>query len=285
MVVTASATAEIGIGDVLRSIDGRETSALFIELMDLASGSPQWKRVRALRALGRGLEGSAARLVIRRDSEEHARTVERIVGTPPNETRPESFETIAEDVVYLDLSSTPWPEIEPRLTELAAARGIVFDLRGYPRGNHAVLQHLTDEPILSARWNVPRAIYPDRERRVGYDTSGRWNLPPKAPRFGGRAVFLTDGRAISYAESVLGIVEHYKLAEIVGSPTAGANGNVNPFLLPGGYRLSWTGMKVLKHDGSQHHLIGIRPTIPAARTIQGHSRGARRSARARHRIV
>jgi C-terminal processing protease CtpA/Prc len=28
-------------------------------------------------------------------------------------------------------------------------------------------------------------------------------------------------------------------------------------------------MKVIKHDGSQHHLIGIQPTIPMERTIQG----------------
>jgi len=28
-------------------------------------------------------------------------------------------------------------------------------------------------------------------------------------------------------------------------------------------------MKVYKHDGSQHHLIGIQPTVPAVRTIQG----------------
>jgi hypothetical protein len=28
-------------------------------------------------------------------------------------------------------------------------------------------------------------------------------------------------------------------------------------------------MKVLKHDGAQHHLIGIQPTVPAERIIQG----------------
>ena len=67
----------------------------------------------------------------------------------------------------------------------------------------------------------------------------------------------------------MGIIEHYKLGEIVGSPTAGTNGNVNPFVLPGGYRLSWTGMKVLKHDGSQHHGIGILPTVPCEPTIEG----------------
>jgi C-terminal processing protease CtpA/Prc len=82
-------------------------------------------------------------------------------------------------------------------------------------------------------------------------------------------VFLTDGRAISYAESFMSFIEHYKLAEIVGQPTAGTNGNVNPFVLPGGFTVIWTGMKVVKHDGSQHHLIGIQPTIPMKRTIQG----------------
>jgi C-terminal processing protease CtpA/Prc len=84
---------------------------------------------------------------------------------------------------------------------------------------------------------------------------------------------MTDGRAISYAETYLGIIEHYKLAEIVGGPTAGTNGNVNPFSLPGGYQVTWTGMKVLKHDGSRHHGVGIQPTVPASRTIRGITAG------------
>jgi C-terminal processing protease CtpA/Prc len=67
----------------------------------------------------------------------------------------------------------------------------------------------------------------------------------------------------------MGFIEGYRLAEIVGQPTAGTNGNVNPLMLPGGFRISWTGMKVVKHDGSQHHLIGIQPTVPMERTIQG----------------
>lgn len=46
-------------------------------------------------------------------------------------------------------------------------------------------------------------------------------LEPKAPHFRGRIVFLTDARAISYAGTVAGIVEHYGLGEIVGQPTAG----------------------------------------------------------------
>jgi len=67
----------------------------------------------------------------------------------------------------------------------------------------------------------------------------------------------------------MGIVEAYKLGEIVGGPTAGTNGNINLTDLPLGYGIWWTGMKVLKHDGSQHHGVGILPTVPVTRTIQG----------------
>jgi C-terminal processing protease CtpA/Prc len=71
----------------------------------------------------------------------------------------------------------------------------------------------------------------------------------------------------------MGIVEAYHLAEIVGEPTAGTNGNVNIITLPGGFTISYTGMKVLKHDGSQHHGIGIIPTVPAHRTAAGVAAG------------
>ena len=43
--------------------------------------------------------------------------------------------------------------------------------------------------------------------------------------------------------------------------------HVNPFTLPGGYHVTWTGMRVEKHDGSQHHLVGTLPTVPVEPTV------------------
>ena len=37
--------------------------------------------------------------------------------------------------------------------------------------------------------------------------------------------------------------------------------------------MTFTGMKVLKHDGAQHHGIGIRPTVPVAPTRKGLAAG------------
>ena len=85
----------------------------------------------------------------------------------------------------------------------------------------------------------------------------------------GQILFLTDGRAISYAETLMGMVEAFDLGEIVGGPTAGANGNVNSVRLPGGYQMVWTGMRVTLHDGGVLHGQGIQPDVPVSRTIEG----------------
>jgi hypothetical protein len=168
----------------------------------------------------------------------------------------------------VDLGRASGKEIEDRLEAIAGAPGVVFDMRGYP-SDHEVLSHLLTSPDTSKGWmQVPRIIYPDHERIAGWSLAG-WELPVKPPHIRGKVAFITGGMAISYAESFLSFVEHYRLGEIVGGPTAGANGNVSSLELPGGYRIFWTGMRVVKHDGSPHHVVGIRPTVKAERTLEG----------------
>jgi C-terminal processing protease CtpA/Prc len=150
----------------------------------------------------------------------------------------------------------------------AATKGLIVDARGYPGPvrMRQLLEHFTNKPIHCARWNVPTPARPDREGLTFAESE--WTVHPTKP-FVGNLVFLTDGRAVSAAETFMGIVEHYKLGEIVGSATAGTNGNVNPFTVPGGYVVRWTGLQTLKQDGSRHHGVGILPTVLAARTLAG----------------
>jgi C-terminal processing protease CtpA/Prc len=158
------------------------------------------------------------------------------------------------------------------IDKLARAKGIIFDARGYVKAEMKnVLSYLVDETITSPIWHVPQVIYPDRKNIVYIDAN--WIVEPRKPKIEGTVVFLTQGSAVSASETFMGMVAHYKLGEIVGQPTAGTNGNVNSFTLPGGYMVFYTGMRVLKHDRSQHHLIGIQPTVPMKRTLKGVKEG------------
>jgi len=257
------------VGDIIVSIDGVPAERILTNEEEYISGSPQWKRVMSLRRFGYGVEGTTAKLEIIRNGhtlkfEETRDNKERL-----SEPGRSHIEEIEEGIFYVNLDQAEMSEITESMDTLANAKGVIFDLRGYPNRNHEVIRHLLTKPDTSSAWmRVPQIIYPDQEHVVGFVDQG-WYLQPQEPHIKGKAVFITDGRAISYAESFMGFIENYKLAEIVGQPTAGTNGNTNPFALPGGFRLSWTGMRVVKHDGTQHHLIGILPTVPAQRTIQG----------------
>lgn len=173
-----------------------------------------------------------------------------------------------EGIIYLNLDQLSMDTIRKLMPQLQAAKAIICDLRGYPYGNDELLCHFMNGNDTTKGWmKIPQFIYPDH-RVSGYEDY-QWGFRAKKPYLGGKVVFITDGRAISYAESYMGYVEGYRLGPIVGQPTAGTNGNVAGFRLHGGISMNFTGMKVVKHDGSQHHGIGILPTVPMTKTVQG----------------
>jgi C-terminal processing protease CtpA/Prc len=269
VVITSSeAKTDFRKGDIISMIDGVSAEQALLDDEQYISGSPQWKRYNSLRRFGYGEEGSPAELVIKRDSKALTirvpRTYRGEISTP---TRPD-IAGLEDGIYYVDLTRATIRAIERRIGVLADARGVIFDLRGYPKGNHEVISYLLREKDTTGGWmRVPQIVFPDHENGMGFKKTG-WQLEPREPRIKGKAIFLVDAGTISYAESFACLIEHHKLGDIVGQPTAGANGHANFFKLPGGFLVTWTGMKVVKPDGSQHHLIGIRPTVPVERTIR-----------------
>ncbi len=276
LVVTV-ATPDAGVtpGDVVVSIDGSTPGELWDELTPtISAATDQWMRYRVRRLITNRKTGDFFFAELRKPdgSRYSVRAKPVTMNTLLAESRPEKIAEVRPGIWYVDIDRITDQDFNDALRELKRAEGIVFDLRGYPGKLSTVfIAHLIDEPVTSAQWHVPLVYRPDRERMTFRFSN--WTIHPREPRLTHRVAFLTDGRAISAAETYLGIIEHYKLAQIVGDATAGTNGNVNPIRLPGGYSISWTGMKVLKHDGSRHHGVGILPTIPVHRTIRGVAEG------------
>lgn len=275
---SAGDLAGLRAGDEIIAIDGTPTAAAFAKFAArTSSATPQWTRWRAVRQMLDGPRGTRVRLEVESSGGER-RTVELERSASPfdvrlNPPRPAAVCELQPGIMYLDFQRASDQEFAAALEQFVAARGIIVDARGYPRSS-ALLQlaaHTTKRQLLSSRWLVPTPAKPDRVDMT-FDES-HWPVPAQKPLIRAELVFLTDGRAISAAETNMQIVAHYELGEIVGSATAGTNGNVNPFTLPGGYTVYWTGMKVLNRDGSRHHGVGVRPTIPLEPTRAGIAAG------------
>jgi hypothetical protein len=276
LVVTGAAADAGGLrpGDVIATIDGRPAAEALADAESLASGPlPATRRWRALELLAEGQAGS--RLVLgaeRAGGAPFTVSLTRAAAAQPVPDTP--LPTVAEPrpgIVYADLRRMADADLDSLLPRLAAAKGIVFDLRGETDVSTVLLSHLAERTAMSSNWQVPVVMLPDHHDVKWLTTF--WTIEPKAPRLRGKVAFLTDGRAIGYSETLLGMIERYRWAELVGEPSGADNGSLNWSDLPGGWRVTWSGQRVLKHDGSPFHGVGELPTVPATRTLRGIAAG------------
>ena len=220
-----SVPASVTIGDALVAIDERPIAECYAEVSKRISAATEgWRRWSAARLIVADLPTTdPVKLGLRKpDGTTTTVQVDRSTQFTRNTAtskRPDNGAELADGVVYFDLNGAKVESLMALMPTLAAAKAIIFDMRGYPDSAATELtQHLIDEPAQSARWRIPIVRRPDREN-IEWSESGRWNLLPKEPRLTAKVAFLTDGRAVSYAESIMGIVENYKLGEIVGATT------------------------------------------------------------------
>ncbi len=261
----------LAIGDEVLKIDGQSAIDFFNEINSkISAGTDGWLKYRAQSESLYGPKDSKLVLEIIDNKIELSRDKNMYQANRQNSIKKITYKQINNDAFYLNLDLVSMDTINTLLPKLEDYKSIIFDLRGYPKGNHGLISHLLKTKDTTEGWmKVPQIIYPDQENIAGWE-SYEWMLETATPYLGDKQIiFITDGSAISYAESFMGYIEGYELGTIIGQPTAGTNGNINPFELPGGYRLSWTGMKVYKHNGSQHHAIGVAPDIFVTKTIAG----------------
>lgn len=268
-------------GDAILSVGGIPAREVLAAREELVAGSSHLRRFRALNRFGQGPVGTTVEVLVLRDGMQV--TVPVTLETDPRgyffNAMPEfelpSLAEVAPGIYYVNLVTCTKTDYAARLDDLAQAKGVIFDWRwdgrrhplsGPPISVVAdVIPHLTETEVRSAPFLVPQIVFPDREGWTWRD--GSWPLKPKLPRFAGKVAFITTPGVVSYGETCMAIIDHYRLAKIVGEPTAGCNGNANFLPLPGGGTLMWTGMRVTKHDGSQLYLHGYQPDIPVARTV------------------
>jgi hypothetical protein len=279
LVITKVLNQEIKlqVGDVVTHINGTRADKYFDEVKSrISAATIGWLNYKVDANSLLGVENTTISIRVNGKTIDLTRNVNYYSSMHLFKNNLKDFEMIDDSTVYLNLDVISLSKINELLPTLEISKSIICDLRGYPNSNHGFIVHLLQSDDTTQAWmQIPQIAHPDQERIAGF-VKYDWTefMKAKEPYLGNKKiVFIIDGRAISYAESYLGYIEGYNLATIIGQPSAGTNGNVNHFKLSGGYGIYFTGMKVLKHNGSQHHGIGILPDIYLEKTIKGVKEG------------
>ncbi len=257
-------------GDVVLEVNSRPAAEALADAEALVSApTPEARRALALQLLATGDPGSTVSLRVE-DSTTPARKVSLTRPVRGSAAAPPVPNPITEPrpgILYVDLRRMKDADFEKSLPRLAAAKGIVFDLRGWSEVTILLVSHLTAKSLDALTWEVPVYQLPYRQDPRFLHTVNR--VEPRAPRLKANIAFLADARTFQNSERLLETIATHRLGEIVGAPTAGNVGNPNWSELPGGWTIAWTGRRALRRDGTLLNGVGIVPTIPAERTLKG----------------
>ena len=278
LVVTDSRDPGVKPGDRIIAVDGEPAGRWLARQSRLASGSDQFRPVRAVDELTYGTFGTAIPLRLERDGRHLDITLpydRTTTSDMRNRVLPPPIAQLRPRVWYVDLARVVRGDLQQQMDQLLYADAVLFDLRRYPKdvaATYDLLGQLIDHDE-HARWAHLAFIDGPFQQVAGYDSQG-WDLRPQTPRFHGRAVFLAGPNTFSFGDSVLSYVDDERLGLIVGSRTAGTSGDLQSFVTPGGYLLRFSGLRVTRHDGhTPIHLTGTAPDVWAEQSLAGFRAG------------
>jgi len=268
----------VRIGDEVLAVNGKTVEELFAERRPQISASTPGALLRNLvYSLFDGQGKDTLEVTLKTESGPHTVNLKTIPpqwipgtgGHPPLDSAP-SYRVLDGGFGYINLDTLSDKETQPALRAIMDTKGLVLDMRGYPRTfiQHTLIPGLTDKPMHTATSEVPVVSNPDRNR-TEIEAGFRWIEPDSVSHYTNPIAVLIDDRAQSAAEDFCIYLRNAKRAIFVGSTTAGADGNVTFIDLPAGRRLSFTGMRMKFADGSRFQNIGIVPDVKVEPTIRG----------------
>lgn len=269
-----AATRGLAVGDVIEAIDAQPIDSLVEAWSPYYAASNQTTRLRDIaRALPRGACAPSDLTIDREGRRRTVTTTRTAPGGPAPIThdRPgETFQLLSAEVAYLKLSSIRAQDIASYLERASQTRGLIVDIRNYP--SEFVVFALGSR-LVSGRAPFARFTVASLSNPGAFTWTEPLALEPQAPTYLGKVVVLVDEVSISQAEYTAMAMRAGPRTTVVGSTTAGADGNVSAIPLPGGLRTMISGIGVFYPDRRPTQRVGIVPDVVVTPTIAGIRQG------------
>jgi C-terminal processing protease CtpA/Prc len=262
-------------GDVVLAVDGVKVADLVKARRPLTPASNEPTQLRNVaRDLLRGPSDKVT-LLIRRDGRDFPVTVARVPaaqlnlalnnGTP--DPKAPFWKTLPGNIGYLSLGTIKQAELPAAMAQLKNTKGLVIDIRNYPAEFvvFSLTKYLSAKPVSFVRFSVPQPTYPG----VFMSTPVVSVPGTREAPYAGKVVILVNELSQSQAEYTTMALRAVPGAKVVGSTTAGADGNVSTIILPGNINTWISGLGVYYPDGRETQRIGIVPDVAVQPTIKG----------------
>ncbi|MPM22353.1 hypothetical protein SDC9_68805 [bioreactor metagenome] len=174
------------------------------------------------------------------------------------------------EIGYIFLGTVTNKELTKMMGELRLTKGIVIDLRCYPNDFVAF--------SLSQYFHIKKTPFVKFTngsiQNPGLFTFGKpLSVPGMKSAYNGKVVILVNEKSISQSEYTTMSLQSTPIATVVGSTTAGADGNISLITLPGGISTNISGIGVYYPDGKETQRVGIVPDVFVTPTLRGYLDG------------
>ncbi len=273
--------AGIQVGDIVSKVDGESIVDRFNREAGYVSAStPQSHGYRVIQRVLNGPEGSPAALSIGgQDGRTREVSLKRSTSYSAKLREQRSGEIIrllGGNIGYADLDRLMPEQVDAMFDKFRDTKAIIFDMRGYPHSTAwPIALHLTREKdVPAAIFTGPLALTPDLPHGEALTSTASYffvqRIPDRdKPKYKGKTVMLIDERTISQAEHTGLFFEAANQTEFIGTPSAGANGDISTFTVPGGITITFSGHDVRHANGGKLQRLGLQPNVNVAPTING----------------
>jgi hypothetical protein len=148
----------------------------------------------------------------------------------------------------------------------SGTKGLIVDIRNYP-SNFVVFALGT--LLVDKETQFVRFTKCDLSNPGAFHWMEGPPLVPATPHYSGKIVVLVDEVTLSQAEYTTMALRSSPRAMVIGSTTAGADGNVSQFNLPGGLSTMISGLGIFYPDKKPTQRVGIIPDVEVRPTVAG----------------
>lgn len=181
------------------------------------------------------------------------------------------FKVISPGIGYINNGALKSSYLQNLWSEILKTKGLIIDIRNYPSDFviYGLSSYLMPQRSPFVKFTIGSIEHPGLFTFKNTLHAGGGN----DQHYKGKVVILVNELTQSSAEFHAMAYRTHPNAVVIGSTTAGADGNVSEFTLPGGIQTMISGIGVYYPDGRETQRVGIVPDIEVKPTIEGVKNG------------